>query len=87
MRYIGNTHNWSKLNQFERVMLIRFLLISDEKLWKIIKKGSKINRNLSKSQNLLLEEIKYVLYEILSKEAVSDIIKVLPMWSSSAHPL
>ena len=39
--YIGNTleniSEWQKLNKNQKLFLLKFLLINDEKLWKMIK--------------------------------------------------
>jgi hypothetical protein len=47
-------------------------------------KGPKINRDSPNNDFIPLEEVKAILNQILSEETVSDIIKVLPMYPSSA---
>jgi len=47
-------------------------------------KGVKMNGDTSGRQFISLEEFKAILFKILPKETVFEIIKVLPMSSSSA---
>jgi len=48
-------------------------------------KEVKINRNSADKEFSILEEIKTILKEILPKETVSEIIKVLPMYPDSTR--